>query len=208
MSPVRQGGRFGWSQASARLEEIGRTLSGEGRRSHEDAERILRERARDLARPAPAPPPGELRELVAFSRGPERYAVDVERVAEVVALRGLVPLPGAPAGILGIVPHRGRLVAVADLRRLLGAEEAPLARSGRLVVVEAGEASLALLADGEVEVLQVSGRLAPPLGRERVEPVLEGLTEEAVAVVDVEALIADPRIASKPSRGDPGGEDR
>ena len=189
---------FDWTEASARLERVARKLGAGEERSPEEIERILEERARHLARPATTPPAEDLAAVVVFPLARERYAVDLAGVAEVVPLCGLAPLPGAPAPVLGIVLHRGRLVPVVDLRRLLGGGEAALPEAGWLVVVGAGDASVGLLADGGVEVARVPSRgLAPPLVRGGgAEPLLRGLTKDAVAVVDVEALLTDPRIAA------------
>ena len=115
---------FDWTEASARLERVARKLGAGEERSPEEIERILEERARHLARPATTPPAEDLAAVVVFPLARERYAVDLAGVAEVVPLRGLAPLPGAPAPVLGIVLHRGRLVPVVDLRRLLGGGEA------------------------------------------------------------------------------------
>lgn len=188
---------FDWTEATARLERVARKLSAGEERSPEEIERILETRARDLARPATTPSSEGLVAAVVLPLGRERYAVDLAYVAEVVRLRGLAPLPGAPAPVLGIVLHRGRLVPVVDLRRLLGGGEAALPEAGWLVVVGAGDALAGLLADGGVEVARVPSRgLAPPLVRGGAEPLLRGLTKDAVAVVDVGALLTDPRIAA------------
>jgi purine-binding chemotaxis protein CheW len=184
-----------WTEASERLERVARKLSGGEERSPEEIERILEARARDLARPATTPPSEDSAAVVVFPLARERYAVDLACVAEVVRLRGLAPLPGAPTPVLGIVLHRGRLVPVVDLGKLLGGGEGVVPEVGWLVVVGAGDASVGLLADGAVEVARVPSRgLAPPLARGGAEPLLRGLTKDAVAVVDVEALMKGPRI--------------
>jgi purine-binding chemotaxis protein CheW len=189
---------FDWTEASARLERVARRLSGADERSAEETRRILERRARDMARPAAAPPSEDLAAVVVFPIARERYAVDLACVVEVARLCGLTPLPGAPAPVLGIVLHRGRLLPVVDLRRLLGGGEAAVPQAGWLVVVGAGDALVGLLADGAVEVARVPSRgLAPPLVRGGVaEPLLRGLTRDAVAVLDVLALMTDPRLAT------------
>ncbi len=199
---------FDWAEASKRLESAARKLGGAEERSPEEIARILDHRARDLALPATTPAAEDLTAVVVFPLARERYAVDLAGVAEVVALRGLAPLPGAPAPVLGIVLHRGRLVPVVDLRKLLGGGEAAVPEVGWLVVVGAGDAWVGLLADGGVEVARVPSRgLAPPLARGgSVEPLLRGLTKDAVTVVDVEALMADPRLAAGGPADRPVGE--
>jgi chemotaxis signal transduction protein len=119
--------------------------------------------------------------------------VDLAYVAEVARLRGLGATPERPRRSRDR-PDRGRLVPVVDLRNSRRRSR----EAGWLVVVGAGDASVGLLADGGVEVSRVPSRgLAPPLVRGgAAEPLLRGLTKDAVAVIDVGALLTDPRLAT------------
>lgn len=65
--------------------------------------------------------------VLTFRAGHERYAVDLDEVAEVASAGDVRPVPLAPEGIRGLAEHRGRLVAVVDGPRALaaGADAAP-----------------------------------------------------------------------------------
>jgi purine-binding chemotaxis protein CheW len=47
------------------------------------------------------------------------YAVDVEDVREIIPMRRLTRLPGAPSHVLGLINVRGTIVTVIDLARRL-----------------------------------------------------------------------------------------
>lgn len=50
-----------------------------------------------------------------FRLGKERYALEASSVIEVIPLITITPLPGALAGVAGVINYRGRPVPVLDL---------------------------------------------------------------------------------------------
>ena len=62
--------------------------------------------------------------FVSFQLGNAVYAIHAGCVAEVTHPLPLTPLPDSPRQLLGIAPLRGEVIAVVDLRHLLG--EAPV----------------------------------------------------------------------------------
>jgi purine-binding chemotaxis protein CheW len=163
-----------------------------------EARRILERRAKALAQPLEEDAaPGRTRELLVFSCAGEACAVAAPNVVEVVPLVDPTPVPGTPPAVLGVVNHRGRILAVVDVGRLLAPAEHAISRAGVLVVVTAGEASFAVRADSVPELVAVKEeevRSAPRLG-EQQDSIVHGVTGNMVAVIDVEALARDPRIA-------------
>jgi len=114
------------------------------------AKRLLSLRAEALARP-----PSEevlspsVVETVAFEVGGSKFAIGSREVSEVRALGRVSRLPGATAGVSGLVVFRGRLVAVVDLAVLLGGAAAGERRSEDrvVVVVESDRGTLAFVCD-------------------------------------------------------------
>jgi len=98
----------------------------------------------------------ELRELLCFEVAGETHALGVERVREIVRFRELTPVPRVPPEILGVIPLRGEIVEVLDLRRRLGAGPAAPGGSSRIIVLhgDAGEVT-GLLVDAVREVIRV-----------------------------------------------------
>ena len=56
--------------------------------------------------------------FLVFQLGPDRYALDAKRVAEVLPLVDIKSIPHAPNGIAGVFNYRGTPVPVIDLAQL------------------------------------------------------------------------------------------
>ena len=67
-----------------------------------------------------------------FQVGPDKVAVDVRRVREVVPRVRLTAVHGAPPWIAGVFVYRGRVVPVVDLHALAGVGECPMHLSSRI----------------------------------------------------------------------------
>ena len=163
-----------------------------------DVTAVLRERARKLARPLDQDSrPSESIEALVFALGGEQYALAVGAVSEVLPLRGLTPLPGVPAFLTGVVNHRGRVLAVLDLRRLWDPAAEPVP-GGSVVVLAADDAALGLLAESIAGVVAIGlHEIGPPPAAigSTAQPFVQGVTTGMVTVLDARRLAHDPRIA-------------
>jgi purine-binding chemotaxis protein CheW len=86
-------------------------------------------------------------ELVLVWLGSCRYAVPMDSVVEVGRPAVLTRVPGLPAWVAGVVNWRGRVLAVLDLRGLLGEATPALDRRGRLVVLSHGGIRVGLIVE-------------------------------------------------------------
>lgn len=165
--------------------------------------RILIERARRLAQPPEAPVNGETVDLVVVTLGAETYGVEARFVQEVFPLDEVTPVPQAPAFWAGLVNLRGHLYPLLDLRRFLGLPSSPLAEEEKhrvpqkVVLAAAAGLEVGLLVDDVPQVRQV---LCREIGASPVEVAgpgrsfTSGVTADLLTVLDVEALLADPRL--------------
>ena len=187
-----------WEQAHARLEQIRQSLDAGASLPPEEVRRILRARAQALAKPLEeALTPAEALELLVFSLAGERYGVEAGHILEVVPLPELTPVPCTPPFVLGVINHRGRILPVLDLRRLLELGGQGVPAGSRVVAVEAGGMTFGIFAEAVAGTFRVaSHEVAPPpvtLTGDR-QALIEGVTGEMVAVLDLGALARDPRI--------------
>src|SRR5688572_5704748 len=155
------GQRFDWQAARERLERAARSLESGGRRSPEEARRVLEERARSLARLPPETPSGDSLDLLVFTCSGERYGLEASRAVEVLPPTSVAPVPGGRAFLAGIVNHRGEVLAVLELRGLIGpagpghdGDEA----ASFVVVVEALGMRFGLRADEVQGVVRIAAR--------------------------------------------------
>jgi purine-binding chemotaxis protein CheW len=156
---------------------------------------ILDRRARLLAQVPEEPPrAGEVLELVGFVLAGERYGIESRFVREVARLTRFTPVPGTPAFVLGVTNMRGEILALFDLRHLLGVVTEGVTDLGRIVVLGEHRREFGLLADAASEILSVPGAsLAQPetaWGRTYVR----GVTPDGVIVLSGEALLNDPQL--------------
>lgn len=190
-----------WRAAYARLEATRRTLAAARERSPEEIKRILRERAKALAKPLEEPTPrGEVLDLLVFSLAGERYAVETSFVLEVMPLRDLTPVPSTPPTIRGVVNHRGRILPVIDFRRLLALPGQEGGESRWVVVVEAERMMLGIGTAAVLGTIQIQASdLTPPPGplagdHQAFTRGVTGKAGEMVVVMDMVMLARDPRI--------------
>ena len=188
-----------WQVVYSRLEQTRRTLEAGGSLPPDEVKRILRDRAQALAKPlAEARTPAEVLELLVFSVAGERYGIETVHVLEVVPLRELTPVPCTPSFVLGVVNHRGRILPVLDFGRLFDLTGAGVTEGSRVVAVEAGGTTFGIFTDSVAGAIRVSAHeiAHPPvtLTGDR-HAFIRGVTGAMVALLDLEALAKDPRIA-------------
>ena len=108
-------------------------------------------------------------ELVLVRMAGSRYALPMSSVAEVGRPPRITRVPGLPAWVAGVANWRGRVLAVVDLRSLLGAPAGAgeLDRRSRLVVLAHASTRVGLLVES------VAGAAVPDV--DAVEPVLAHL---------------------------------
>lgn len=160
------------------------------------AEELAR-RARELAR-APEPLPGEGRVLavVVFALDREQFAIEARYVRRVERLDGLIPVPGAPDRLLGVANVRGEVLAVFDLRRLIGGSVVGDGVSSFLIILGQDRDEYAFGADDALELRRIGtdSVLEPPEGVSPDRPFIRGVTAEALILLDGAALIRDERL--------------
>jgi purine-binding chemotaxis protein CheW len=99
--------------------------------------------------------PDESLDLFTFAVGPHTYAVDVQRVDEVLPLLEVAAGSSADALVEGSVMLRGESVPVVDLRRCLPPGEPPMPVQPRLLVCWLGRRRVAFRVDRVGAVVRV-----------------------------------------------------
>ena len=187
-----------WREVQRRLEAARAAMERGWAPDAEEAKRILKARARALARePAKDEADDDYIEVVEFVLAYEQYAVETRHVREIHPLEHLTPLPCTPAFVLGIVNVRGEILSVIDLRKFFDLPEKGLTDLNKVIVLESGPMVFGILADAVIGAKRI--RLAgiqpslPTLTGVR-EAYLKGVTSERTVVLDAEKLLADETI--------------
>lgn len=163
-----------------------------------NAKRILRERARILARrDTPVATQATSIEVLEFRLAQERYAIESRCIQEVHPLKELTPVPCTPPFLVGIVNVRGRILPVLDLKKFLDLPSKGLTDSHCIILVRHNDCEVGILADVilgvrsiPVDDLQPS---LPTLSGVRSE-CIRGVTPEPVIVLDIERIPSHPGI--------------
>ena len=111
-------------------------------------------RAFETAKSDDATPESQL-ELLTFVIAGEQYAVDIERIVEIVTPRAVTRIPNADTSVVGIMSLRGTIVTLVDVRRKLRHREAGEANDDtRIVVVDFHHEIIGFLVDRVLRVVK------------------------------------------------------
>lgn len=105
--------------------------------------------------------------LVGFTIADVHYAVDIERVREILNPLPIVPLPHAPPAVLGVADHRGEVVPILDVRRRFGLPSVDATKRTKWIVVALGERLVGLVVDSVTDVFGTTdpeARSVPEIG--------------------------------------------
>jgi purine-binding chemotaxis protein CheW len=103
---------------------------------------------------------------VLFKVADAEYALPAADVLHMESYEGATHVPGAPDYVAGLMQVRRRVIPVIDLRRRFGFPSVAPSLDSRVVVVQAGERAVGLIADSAREVKHISAedfRLPPEL---------------------------------------------
>lgn len=187
-----------WTAIHRRIENASLVLERRIRPTGEERARILRARAKTLAREqVHQQRPEQSLEVVEFLLAHERYALDASFVREVCPVREITQLPATPAFMLGIINVRGQIVSVIDLKKFFDLPQTGLTDFNKVIILRDGPMEFGLLADAVAGVHRLPlTDIQPPLPTLtgiRAE-YLRGVTEQRLVILDGARILADPKI--------------
>ena len=111
-----------------------------------------------------------------------RYAVAVGKVIELDRLPAYTPVPNTPAYVLGVTNVRGDVLAVIDLRRLLGGDLTNRSETARLLTIRnsAGDLQTGLVVDSlqGMRAVEPAATRPPPESDAPDTQLVSGLFED------------------------------
>lgn len=136
-----------------------------------------------------------IRRWVTFRLDSELYGINVLQVQEVLRYTDIVPVPGAPDFVLGIINLRGNVVTVIDTRKCFGLASHQPDDATRIVIIESGKQVAGLLVDSVAEVVNIHANQvesAPDVGTTESAKYIQGIAnhnKEILILVDVNKLL-------------------
>lgn len=138
-----------------------------------------------------------LLELLSFTLAGEQYAIEIERIAEIISPRPATAVPNAPASVVGIISLRGTIVTMLDLRRQLGhASEYLVGPETRTIVVEDGGGMAGFVVDRVLRVVKIDPsqiQSHPIVSPAEQTDAIRGVIQQGAVltiVLDVERLLS------------------
>jgi len=137
-----------------------------------------------------------IRRWVTFRLDNEMYGINVLQVQEVLRYTDIVPVPGAPDFVLGIINLRGNVVTVIDTRKCFALAAHEPDDATRIVIIESGKQVAGLLVDSVAEVVNIQNsqvETAPEVGTTESAKYIQGIAnhnKEILILVDVNKLLS------------------
>lgn len=193
----RQARTADWDEIVRRL-EAARTAVWHGwAPSPEERARVLKARARALAREPAPETAAEAVTVVEFRLAHETYGVESSYVRGVYSLKEWTPLPGLPPFVPGIVNVRGQLLPAIDLKKFFDLPDKGPTGLGTVIILHDDHTEFGLLADAVLGVRaiprkEVQPPVPTPTGAR--EAYLKGVTGEPVVLLDAQRLLSDRKL--------------
>jgi purine-binding chemotaxis protein CheW len=180
-----------WNDIHARLERIRQMLEREENPSPETVARVWSERAkryaasRESAETGAESAGGEA--VLVFRLGADRYGIPVSSVREVLPQARIAPVPGAPAGVAGLIQMRGEIRPVYDLRerlRMPAAAPRPANEGETVIVLSAAGREFGIRVDNAEEIRSWRPGEHRQAGQ---NPWVTAVTEDLVSILNMES---------------------
>ncbi len=192
-----KGAAIDWGEIHHRMEKARERLGQRWTLPPEEKKKILRERARALARETAGEEPGEHIEVLEFFLSQERYALETFHIREVALLKELTPLPGTPPFVKGIMNLRGKALSVIDLKKFFDLPEKGMGDRNKIIVLSSARMEFGILADAILGIRKVGLKGLQPLLATLTgirKDYLKGVTGDRLVVLDAGKILEDKRI--------------
>jgi purine-binding chemotaxis protein CheW len=150
-----------------------------------DDQTILQTRAKKVAgRSAESTVMGAPLLVVEFLLIPEKYCIASAFVVEVLPLREITQIPGAPAFVIGVINVRGKILSVVNLKTFFHLDEKGLTELNKIIVIRQNLMEFGIVVDS------ISGTREISLKTLSAAPVtINGLGAEYIKGVTPDGLI-------------------
>ena len=135
-------------------------------------------------------------EVLTFTLAGEQYAVNIERIVEIVRPRTATRVPNAGVNVVGIISLRGLIVTVVDVRAKLHHPSVAIGNDARVIVVEHGGETLGFQVDRVLRVVKLDAAAVeahPVIHSSELTDSIRGVFQHAGALtilLDLDKLLA------------------
>jgi len=97
----------------------------------------------------------ELIQLMVFVLDEEEYAAPIREIKEVINIPEIIPLPGTPESVRGILNLRGEIVAAIDLEKRFHQTREHKTEQQHVIIIQRENDFFGVIVDEVIEVLQI-----------------------------------------------------
>jgi purine-binding chemotaxis protein CheW len=101
-------------------------------------------------------------ELLTFILGEERYAIEIDDIAEIISAQSFTRIPNVEAGIVGVISVRGAIVTLVDVRSRLKQSPRDPSKDSRIIVVRHGAGLIGFEVDRVLRPEKIERALIDP----------------------------------------------
>lgn len=134
---------------------------------------------------------------VIFKLGSEEYGMDISLVSGIENYTKVVPIPNAPAHIIGILNLRGDVIPIYSLRKKFRMDEVSGTAATQLLVTNCMGTLIGYKVDSVVEIIELDESLirpVPPIVRSEETSYAKGVAErkgQLVVLLDIERILSE-----------------
>jgi purine-binding chemotaxis protein CheW len=125
--------------------------------------------------------------VLIFRLAHERYAIELQELAETIPFTRCSPVPGSPPQFLGVINLRGEIHAVLDLRRLLSLPENGDRDSGFVLILRRRGQEIGLKVDRIEELREIRPEELSSPGEVNY---VKGIASGTLMLLGVDAVLA------------------
>lgn len=127
-------------------------------------------------------------QIVIFTLGNEKFALDTKLVHGIEKMMSITRVPNAPYYVKGLINLRGSIITVVDLKTLLKKENAD--QEENIIIVEIGQEKIGLIVNKVDEVIEIEiDKIEKPVENNSYIKGIINLKEYIVTLLEGEALI-------------------
>ena len=134
-----------------------------------------------------------------FWCGNQLYGLGISQVLQIVPMTDITPLPDFPDYIKGILPVRGEMIPIMDLRLRLGLKETVHSDSTCIVLTHIDSHSFGIIVDGVNDVVTITDQdICTSPQSEHKANYLAGITqrERVILLLDMNYILSEKEVGT------------
>lgn len=140
-------------------------------------------------------------QYLTFRLQKEKYAIEILKVREIIAMSDITPVPQTPHFIKGVINLRGKVIPVMDLRIKFSLLTTEYTRESCMIIVDIRNKQVALIVDAVHDVIEFTAEqisetgFAPQVNGDFISGVGK-LGNEIVIILNIERVLTSEEFVS------------